>query len=177
MLQKIPVTPWAMRWLLNLYPPYRGAGIKVVNIAENWKTVHVELRATLLNRNYVGTHFGGSLFAMTDPFYMLMLMKLLGPRYVVWDAKSSIEFVRPGRGTVTARFLVDDSTVEDIRSRTVSGEKYLPEFTCEVVDGEGAVVARVRKTLYIRLKRSASSAAPSETADAGASAAKEQALR
>lgn len=178
MLQKIPVTPWVMRWLLNIYPPYRGAGIKVVNIADNWKHAHVELRATLLNRNYVGTHFGGSLFAMTDPFYMLLLMKLLGPRYVVWDAKSTIEFVRPGRGTVTARFLVDDDTVENIRSRTAGGEKHLPEFTCEVIDAEGAVVARVRKTLYVRLKRSATSATPIEMPDVGTAAVnKEQVLR
>jgi acyl-coenzyme A thioesterase PaaI-like protein len=105
------------------------------------------------NRNYVRTHFGGSLFAMTDPWYMLMLMDLLGRDYVVWDQRSAIEFVKPGRGTVTAQFRLSDATVAEIRARTASGDKYLPEFSLDITDEAGEVVARVRKTLYVRRKR------------------------
>lgn len=165
-----------MKSILNIWPVYRGAGIKVQNIADDWTSARVELRATLLNRNYVGTHFGGSLFAMTDPFYMLLLMKRLGPRYLVWDSKSQIEFVRPGRGTVTATFSIDDAVLEDIRSRTAAGDKYLPEFACEVVDAEGVVVARVRKTVYVRLKRSSTQTVTDEAAPAKQGTA-EQTLR
>jgi len=113
------------------------------------------------NRNYVRTHFGGSLFAMTDPWYMLMLMDLLGREYVVWDQRSAIEFVKPGRGTVTAQFRLSDATVAEIRARTAGGDKYLPEFSLDVTDEAGEVVARVRKTLYVRRKRAAGAAAGS----------------
>ena len=77
--------PRHLRWGMNLWPPFLGAGIRVRHIAPDWSEVRVELRQGLLNRNYVGTHYGGSLFSMTDPFYALMLMHLLGSRYLVWD--------------------------------------------------------------------------------------------
>lgn len=114
--------------------------------------MRVELRQGLLNRNYVGTHYGGSLFSMTDPFYALMLMHRLGSRYLVWDRAASIEFVAPGRGTVGARFAINASRIEEIRANAAGGNKVLPEFDVEVRDRTGTLVARVHKTLYVRLK-------------------------
>jgi acyl-coenzyme A thioesterase PaaI-like protein len=137
---------------MNLWPPFLGAGIRVRRIAEDWTEAVVELRQGLLNRNYVGTHYGGSLFSMTDPFYALMLMHLLGERYLVWDQSASIEFVAPGRGTVRAVFKLSRERVEAIRAQAESGAKVLPEFDVEIRDGDGALVARVRKTVYVRLK-------------------------
>ena len=102
--------PRHLRLGMNLWPPFLGAGIRVRHIAEDWSEVIVDLRHGLMNRNYVGTHYGGSLFSMTDPFYALMLMHLLGERYLVWDQAASIEFVAPGRGTVTARFALSRLT-------------------------------------------------------------------
>ena len=146
------MTPRQLRWGMNLWPPFLGAGIRVRSIAADWREVVVELRQRLLNRNYVGTHYGGSLFSMTDPFYALMLMHLLGERYLIWDQAASIEFVAPGRGTVRAVFRLGEEDVEAIRARAASGEKVLPEFDVEVRDAAGALVARVHKTLYVRLK-------------------------
>jgi len=137
---------------MNVWPPYLGAGIHVRSISTDWSEAAVELRARLLNRNYVGTHFGGSLFAMTDPFYALLLMHRLGSRYHVWDHSSSIEFVSPGRGTVSARFRLAQDTVDAIRAEAASGRKVLPEFRAEVRDRAGELVARVSKTIYVRLK-------------------------
>ena len=137
---------------MNLWPPYLGAGIRVRHIASDWSSATVELRSRFLNRNYVGTHFGGSLFAMTDPFYALLLMHRLGERYLVWDQGASIEFVAPGRGTVSATFLLSEERVEAIRAQAAGGEKVLPEFEDEIRDRAGELVARVRKTLYVRLK-------------------------
>jgi acyl-coenzyme A thioesterase PaaI-like protein len=105
-----------------------------------------------MNRNYVGTHYGGSLFSMTDPFYALMLMHLLGDRYLIWDQAASIEFVAPGRGTVSAVFRLTKEEVEAIRAQAASGEKVLPQFDVDVRDADNALVARVHKTLYVRLK-------------------------
>jgi len=144
--------PRQLRWGMNLWPPFLGAGIRVRHIARDWSEVRVELRQGLLNRNYVGTHYGGSLFSMTDPFYALMLMHLLGERYLVWDQAASIEFLAPGRGTVSAVFRLANEEVDPIRAQAASGEKVSPAFDVEVRDAQGALVARVHKTLYVRLK-------------------------
>ena len=137
---------------MNLWPPFRGAGIRVRSIAADWSEATVELRARWLNRNYVGTHFGGSLFAMTDPFYALLLMHRLGGEYLVWDQGASIEFLAPGRGTVSATFALSEARVAEIRAAAAGGEKVLPQFDGEITDRAGMVVARVHKTLYVRLK-------------------------
>jgi acyl-coenzyme A thioesterase PaaI-like protein len=140
------------RWLLNVYPPYLGAGVRVRHLSEDYRDIVVEMPLTFLNRNYVGTHFGGSLYSMVDPFYMLMLIKNLGPDYIVWDKAASIDFVKPGRGTVRARFHLDEETLRDIRRKVAERGKVLPTFTVEVVDESGDVVARIEKVLYIRKK-------------------------
>ena len=141
-----------LRLGLNLYPPYLGAGIRVREISPDFRHVRVAMGLSWYNRNYVRTQFGGSLYSMTDPFYMLMLMNLLGPDYIVWDKAASIDFVSPGKGAVFAEFKVDDALLADVRTRTADGEKYLPELTVEVRDSAGTLVATVHKTLYVRLK-------------------------
>lgn len=140
------------RLLLNLYPPYLGAGVRVRYVSADFREILVEMPLRFFNRNYVGTHFGGSLYAMVDPFYMLMLIKNLGPDYIVWDKAASIEFVKPGRGTVRAHFRLDEKVLEEIKERVKNGGKYLPTFTVPVVDRQGDVVARVEKVLYVKKK-------------------------
>lgn len=147
--------PGLFRLLMNLWPPYRGAGVRVREIAPDWRYVRVDLVATRLNRNYVGTHFGGSLFSMTDPFQMLMYLKALGADYLVWDHSASIRFVRPGRGTVTAEFRLSDDDLEAVRRATADGQRHLRKHTVEVIDADGETVARVERTLYFRLKERA----------------------
>lgn len=147
------MTARRLRRMLNVWPPYRFAGVRVIAIGDDWRSAEVELRAHWWNRNYVGVHFGGSLFAMTDPFWMLLAMNALGRDYVVWDREGAIEFLKPGRGTVRAAFVLEDAALEEIRAATAGGDKYLRWFETEVVDGEGEVVARVRKCLYVRRKK------------------------
>lgn len=142
-----------MKTLFNVWPPFRGAGVRVREIAPDFRSVHVELRMGILNRNYVGTHFGGSLFAMTDPFFMIMMMKNLGPEYLVWDKAGTVRFLKPARGTVTARFQLPEERIAEARAATQSGEKHEPKFVVEIVDAEGVTVADVEKTLYIRRKK------------------------
>lgn len=140
------------RRLMNLWPPFFFAGIRVTRIAEDYREVDVVLKLHWYNRNYVGSHFGGNLFSMTDPFFMLMLMHVLGKPYLVWDRAATIEFVAPGRGTVHARFRLGEAEIEDVRAHTAGGDKYLPTFHVDVVDTQGQLVAKVDKTVYIRLK-------------------------
>lgn len=146
------MNPRLLKFAMNIWSPFRSPGIRVKHIAADWGEVIVELKLGLLNRNYVGTHFGGSLYAMTDPFYMLMLMAKLGTNYLVWDQSGRIDYLKPGRGTVRARFTLSAAQLDEIRAKAASGEKTLPELSVEVVDEAGEVVARVYKTLYVRLK-------------------------
>ena len=137
-------------WLLRFWPPFLGARVRITGAAKDASSATVEMPLTPLNRNFVGTHFGGSLYTMCDPFFMLMLIERLGPDYVVWDKAARIEFLRPGRGTVRATFQVPDDRVHEIRREADAAGKVLPEFEVTVVAEDGTAVARVHKTLYVR---------------------------
>ncbi|HTS38308.1 MAG TPA: DUF4442 domain-containing protein [Candidatus Solibacter sp.] len=142
----------ALRRWINLWPPFLGAGIRVKHIAPDMKSIDVEMKLRWWNANYVGTHFGGSLFALTDAFYMLMLMAHLGDDYIVWDKAGSIRFRKPGRGTVRAEFRLTDSQIADIRARADALPKYEPTLHVDVKDEQGTVIAEVDRLLYIRRK-------------------------
>lgn len=137
--------------LINFYPPLLGAGIHSTYIDD--LTICVELKLTALNRNVVGVHFGGSLYAMCDPWFMLILMRALGPDYIVWDKAASIQFLKPGKGTVKAEFHISQERVDEIRRAADEGQKIEPTFSVDVVDTQGQVIAHVEKLLYVRKKR------------------------
>lgn len=136
--------------LINFYPPLLGAGIRSRTIDE--LTIHVEMKLTALNRNIVGVHFGGSLYAMCDPWFMLIMMRALGSDYIVWDKAASIKFVKPGRGTVNAIFQIPQERVNEIRAAADRGEKIEPTFSVDVLGEQGQVIAHVEKLLYVRKK-------------------------
>jgi len=143
----------ALRRWINLWPPFLGAGIRVKRIAHDMKAVDVEMKLRFWNANYVSTHFGGSLFAMTDAFYMLMLMANLGADYIVWDKAATIRYKKPGRGTVRAEFRLSDSQIDDIREKLKMLPKYEPVFLVEVKDEAGVVIAEVEKLLHVKKKQ------------------------
>ena len=145
-------TPKRLKLVLNLYPPYLGAGVRVTHIGEDWRETHVAMKLRWYNRNMVGTHFGGSLYAMAEPHFMLMLLQLLGKDYVVWDKSAVIEFVSPGRGTVSSVVKITNEDLMAIKANTADGRRYLPEFEIEVVDEKEEIVARIKKTVYVRKK-------------------------
>jgi hypothetical protein len=142
----------ALRRSINFWPPFLGMGIRVKHIAPDMKAIDVEMKLRFWNANYVGTHFGGSLFAMTDPFYMLMLMANLGRDYIVWDKVASIRYRKPGKGTVRAEFRLSDSQIEDICEKLKTLPKYEPAFSVEVKDEAGVVIAEVEKVIHVRKK-------------------------
>jgi hypothetical protein len=141
-----------MRMLLNIWPPFLGAGIRVKRLQLDWKEIDVEMKLHRWNANYVGTHYGGSLYSMTDPFLMLMLIENLGPEYIVWDKSANIRFRKPGRGTVSAIFRISDVDLVEIKQALHSEEKIDRAFTVEVKDEAGNVIADVQKLLHIRKK-------------------------
>ena len=138
--------------LLNLWPPFVGAGIRVRRIGPDWKAIDVEMKLRWWNRNYVGTHYGGSLYSMADPFFMVMLIENLGKGDMVWDRAASIRFRKPGRGTVSASFRLSDEQIDEIRLALNSQEKIERLFKAEVKDHSGSIIAEVEKLVHIRRK-------------------------
>lgn len=142
-----------LRRVVNLWPPFLFSGIRVEAWDDDWRYARVRLKLRWYNRNYVRTHFGGALFAMADPFWMIMVMEALGRDYIVWDKAGAIDFVAPGREDVFAEFLLDEAALDELRAATANGEKYLRWFEVDIRTAKGEVVARVRKQLHVRRKR------------------------
>src|ERR1043166_7031246 len=138
---------------LLVWPPFRGAGIRVTHISEDFRSIDVEMPLRFYNRNYVGTHFGGSLYSMVDPFYMLMLMNILGPQYIVWDKAANIRFKKPGKGVMKAVFELTEEKIAEIRAAAEAQPKVEPLFQVLVKDEEGNVVAEIDKLLYIKKRK------------------------
>jgi len=138
--------------IVNFYPPYLGAGVRVRHRLGDERTIRVEMTLRPWNRNLFGTHFGGSLYSMCDPWFVLLLVRLLGDGYLVWDKSASIEFLKPGRGRVSATFHLSPETVEEIRAAADRDGKTEPLLAVEVVGMDGDVVARVDKRLWVKRK-------------------------
>ena len=141
-----------LRRLINLWPPLFFNSIRATRVSDDYREIDVTLKLRWYNRNNVRTQFGGNLFAMTDPWYMIMIMENLGRDYFVWDKKASIEFVAPGRGAVAAKFMLTEEKLADIRAATANGEKYLPEFVVDIYNTKQELVARVHRTVYVKRK-------------------------
>lgn len=138
--------------MLNIWPPFLFSGITILEISKDFRHAKVRLKKKVLTSNYVGTLFGGSLFAMTDPFYMVMILKNLGKDYIVWDKRSEIEYVSPGKSTVFAEFHLWDAELDEIKAEVSASGKYLKWFEVEIKTADGTVVAIVKKQIYVRKK-------------------------
>lgn len=141
-----------LKFGLKLWPPFIGTGIWIKEVKSDYSYIKVEMKLRPWNKNIVGSHFGGSLYAMTDPFYMLMLLHLLGKNYIVWDKSASIIFIKPGKENVYAEFSITKDELANIKSIADSQYKYEPTFKVEIKNKKGELIAEVEKVLYIRRK-------------------------
>jgi len=144
-----------LRWGFNLFPAFRGTGARITYISGDYREMRVKLPLNWRTRNYVGTIFGGSLYGAVDPHYMIMLIKILGPDYVVWDKAATIRFKKPGRGTLYARFEISEEEIALIRRRLETEHSIDRVYTVELSDADGVVHAEVDKTVYLRRKKPA----------------------
>jgi hypothetical protein len=142
------------RWGFNLFPAYRGTGGRVIYIADDWHEVRVKLPLNWRTRNYVGTIYGGSIYAAIDPIYMLMLMRILGDGYVVWDKAANVRFRKPGEGTLFADFMLTPDEIGEIRDLAQNARSIDRIYNVELKDSSGVVHAQIEKTLYIAKKGS-----------------------
>ncbi|MET0735985.1 MAG: DUF4442 domain-containing protein [Microbacterium sp.] len=147
------VTPRRLAIGMSLWAPNLWSGIRVKRFADDWTSATVELHVNLITRNYVKTAFGGSMSAMTDPYFFMLVMHQLGRDYVVWDTRGEIEFVKPGRGVLTAHFEVPVEKAQELRERARGGARVLEWFESDITDETGDVVARVRREVYVREKK------------------------
>ena len=139
-------------WALLFFACYRGTGGRITYVSPDWREVHVRVPLNWRTRNYVGTIFGGSMYGAIDPIYMIMLIKILGPGYIVWDKTATIRFKKPGKKTLTAVFRIPVKETEEIQ-RLLETERSLDRtYTVDLVDEDGVVCATVEKTEYIRKK-------------------------
>lgn len=136
----------------NFWPPFLGAGIRIAEVSKDFRYLRVELKRRLWTNNYVGTQFGGSMFSMTDPFYMVMLIVNLGSSYIVWDKSATIRYLKPGKTKLTAEFKLTDEQINEIKSKVDREGKIDHHLVVNIFDTEGVHVAAVDKVLYIRKK-------------------------
>ena len=136
--------------MLSAFPVFIAAGVRVTHVSKSLDRVDVEMGLHPWNVNWVGSHFGGSLYAMCDPFLMILLMERLGPEFVVWDKAATIRFRRPGRTRVRASFHVDDARLAEIRAEVAAQGRAQPTFEIDVVDDQGDVVCQVQKVLSVK---------------------------
>jgi len=146
------LTPAFFRVLANLYPPFLFAGIRITRIAKDFSSLEVKLYSYVLNMNYVGTHFGGSLYSMTDPWFMLILIQKLGRGFIVWDKGARIDFKKPGLGSLTATFQFSEEEISSVRAKVLAEGKYVFEKRVEVKNDQGEIVTLVDKILYVKRK-------------------------
>jgi acyl-coenzyme A thioesterase PaaI-like protein len=137
----------------NFFPAYRGTGARVVYIADDYREIRVKIPLSWRTRNYVGTIYGGSMYAGIDPIYMLMLIKILGREYIVWDKAAKIRFKRPGRETLFADFSVTQNEIDEIRKLLETEKSIDRVYNVELVDKNGKVHALIEKTLYIAKRK------------------------
>ena len=150
-----------LKSILNWWPPFWGAGIRVVEIQNDFRYARVQMPLRFYNQNYVGVHFGGSLYAMCDPFYMLLLINVLNNTtktsgkksgdFIVWDKAASIEYVKPGIGTMTAEFRITDEILNSIYAMKPNTKQFI-DLTVNVTDERGDIVAKLIKTEYVKRK-------------------------
>ena len=151
MMNRLPA--WVSRLLFNFWPCYWGTGGRITRISQDWREIDVEIPLRLRTRNYVGTIFGGSMYGAVDPIYMLMLIRALGPDYVVWDKAATIRFKKPGRGTLRTTCRVTEEELDAIRGALADKESVERTYVIELASGDGTVHAVVEKLIYVAKRR------------------------
>jgi len=140
------------RWKFNIFPAYRGSGARVLYISDDYRELRVKIPLSWRTKNYVGTIYGGSMYAGIDPIYMLMLIRNLGKDYVVWDKSATIRFKRPGKETLFAEFYLTQEELSEIKHQLETKKSVDRIYTVELTDKNGKVHCIIEKTLYIAKK-------------------------
>lgn len=147
------VSEKTLKWGLCLYPPLLFQRIWVRKFHKGFRGVDVKIAKSLLNKNYNGSIFGGTIYAATDPFYALLFDQLLqraGFKVRVWLKSASIQYLKPGRGNLYFTITVtDDMLNEAIEALNTSG-KFVKAYPMEITNSAGELCATVMNEVYVR---------------------------
>ena len=149
---KKPISAGLARILMNVAPCIRASGGRVVELSRDFRRLRVKLRLTWLTRNLVGTIYGGSMYSAIDPFYMLMLMRILGREYIVWDKSCTIRFKRPARETLFADFNISDQMLTQVREEVERHGEGTFAWPVTLQSSSGTVFVEFEKVLYVAKK-------------------------
>lgn len=148
------LSPNRVMKLFKYWPPFFISGISVKEFDLDKGYVVSQMKLSKWNSNYFGTHYGGSLYSMCDPFYVFILSHKLGRDYYIWDFKAEIDFLKATKNLIYAKFSIDEEQMQKIKRAAATGKKILPDFSSEIIDStNGDVIARVKKVIYIKKKR------------------------
>jgi len=139
--------------LFNFFPPFRGSGGRLTYISDDYREVRLRLPLNLRTRNIVGTTYGGSMYGAVDPIYMIMLMKILGDEYAVWDRSSNIRFKRPGMETLYAEFHISEQETDEIIEVLETRKSTNRDYVVELKNAAGEIHAVIDKEIYVARKR------------------------
>lgn len=142
--------------IINFWPPFLILGIRVNRYQKDLRTLDVEMGLRFWNWNHQRTHFGGSLFAMTDPFYALLIREHINEKIVIWVKSATIQFKKPGRGTVYAQFALSSAKLQELRLSLKSFKKAETHFLIEIKDKKNNVIAIVDQVIYLRKRETLS---------------------
>jgi hypothetical protein len=143
------------RWGFNFFPTYRSTGAWITYIADDYHEIRIRLPLGWRTKNYVGTMFGGSMFASGDGVFMVMLIKVLGRDYIIWDKAATVRFRKPARTTLYGRFLLSPEEIDGIRAGTAGGERVERTHRVELTDRDGTVHAEIDWLIHIRRRDAA----------------------
>lgn len=146
------VKKWKLR-LWNFWPPLLFSGIRIESLSKDFRHATTKLKLRWWNANFVGTQFGGAIFSMSDAVYMVMLINILGPDYIVWDKGATIRFLKPGRTDLTAEFHITEEDLDFIYTAVAQQGKVDIVKKVNIIDTNGVIVADVNRVLYVK-KRS-----------------------
>ncbi|MEO1074570.1 MAG: DUF4442 domain-containing protein [Bacteroidota bacterium] len=137
----------------NLSPMYRRTTARITAVSDDLMRVAIRLPISYKNRNYVGSIFGGSLFASVDPIPMVQLINILDSAYIVWDKAAAVRFKAPAREDLYAVFEYTPSEIEQlIATVEAEGETEIVKTT-RLTNRDGSrVFCEVDKTIYVATK-------------------------
>lgn len=133
----------------NLSPMYRRTTGRVVFVSDDLFQIKVKIPISIKNRNYVGSIFGGSLYAATDPVFMIQLIHILGDDYVVWDKASTIQYKRPAYTDVFASFQFTSEEIDQIKKEVATKKEIEIVKDLIITDVDRIIFTELTKTLYI----------------------------
>jgi hypothetical protein len=142
-----------LKWIMRFYPPLLFQRIWVVSFRKDFRGVKVKVFQSILNKNYNGSIFGGTIFSAADPFYPVLFERVLntsGRKLRIWSKSSKINFLKPALTSLTFSIILSDADMHLAINTLEADGKYEHSFLIEIYDDNSEVCASLVNEVYIR---------------------------